>query len=401
MLIASLLFLRRITQPSFRWVFGLTVVCRLYGEVSQLTYIAEVHQDKLIIATYNRQSVHSVDISDLVIDSAILGNRDPLNMIYDGSGTDFKGELLKKGLARVKSFESAPLEYREAQDYAKGQHLGIWRVPAADAPRDVRATEDGNPGSSVTDKALNVLSTGWSWVQPLFVWIVSAGLLTVFGQSLYKRFYIQRRTDVLIIGEPSVGKTALYKRLLDPSVERQELAGLTPSSQEARGVRNRFVPWGRFEMYPRLTDVPGNKFSSVWDRMLKGSSHALVVVLSPTKRQNLTGGLNSEDQKYMTLQLGYVQAYIQGGLGSRVTKKPKILVVFINKFDLFSKHPAGDSAASADKSKVDELFAEHIAACNLAAKSASLPIRVIVGSVLENWNCTEVIEAMGNALYGP
>lgn len=123
------------------------------------------------------------------------------------------------------------------------------------------------------------------------------------------------------------------------------------------------------------------------------------MVISPFKGsgRNSDGSIrrldphNDVDQKYIDTQLGYLHAYIQGGLGAQFTKKPKLLILYISKFDLFSAYPPEDSNSQKIKQVLEEVFKDHIEAAAKAGKEAKIPFELIFGSAVEKWNSDRII----------
>lgn len=178
---------------------------------------------------------------------------------------------------------------------------------------------------------------------------------------------------------------------------------------ESRAVtikKGAIIPKGKFEILPELADIPGAAFGTVWDSLLGSYNHALVTVVAPQKFNGVQDGqvkiidiATNFDQRYVDIQLGYMQAYVEGGLGASATKKPRVLIMFVSKFDLYSKLPPYDSAAEKIKEKVLDIFADHINSARSAAKKAGVPFELIVGSSVEKWNTGQVLEAVTTVLY--
>jgi hypothetical protein len=350
----------------------------------ELIAIVDVYNDKIVYETYKSKGYKEYDLSGLVVSKEIVGKGDPFNRVYHRV-PDFKQLLLQSGYASLEKPESARPEHLAAQESAKSENKGQWAGSKEKAAGFVKLLRSWS---------ISV----WNFLKRWLPVAASIGLLSFVVKYLYKKFYIQRRLRLLIIGEPSAGKTALYLRLLDPKVDKKKILELSPTRGLQRAEKNTFIPKGKFELYPCVSDVPGSAFSTVWDEFGKSRFHAIILVLAPTIQDSRTPAVI--DQKYIYTQLGYVQAYIEGGMGSHIAKRPKVIVVFINKFDLFSEVQPGDSAATSAEESLQEVFGEHIDSARMAGKKTGIPVYVLYGSALESWNCERIIDVVGQSLYG-
>jgi signal recognition particle receptor subunit beta len=86
-------------------------------------------------------------------------------------------------------------------------------------------------------------------------------------------------------------------------------------------------------------------------------------------------------------------------MGARRTRKPKMIILFLNKFDLFSSQPPTDAATSSIQEQFKNDFASHIRSAELAAGKLGIKCPVIIGSALKNWNCKDLITTIGDTLY--
>lgn len=350
----------------------------------RMTCVVEIREDKLIYETYMSKGHNEYDLSGLAVSKEIIGKGDPFKQMFWGV-PDFKTILLKNGYASLKQTETAEPSHIAAQKKAKSEKKGQWSGSAETLTKALQVIK------SLSIKIWHLLLR---WLPVL----ISIGVVGYVASYLYKKFYIQRRLKLLIIGEPSAGKTALYLRLLDPEIERKKILELAPTKAMQRIERKTFIPKGKFELYPSVSDVPGSAFSTVWDEFGKVRSHAIIVVLAPTDKN--TRNPMVIDEKYIYTQLGYVQAYIEGGIGSHITKRPRMIIIFVNKFDLFCDVSPGDSAAESAQKSLEKIFKDHIESARMAGKKVGIPVHVVFGSALESWSCNRVLDLVGNHLYG-
>lgn len=376
----------------------------------QTIFIEEIQKDYLIYGTYQKKDTNRLDISDLIVSEDIIGKGNPLNTLYENK-PDFKKELLVRGVAQLKFPETAPIDYKAAQQKAKDGQLYIWRVETP--PRQITQTqvENQKPRGPIPDGTLQGIGNIMWKVVAFIVSLGAVGwlFLRYVGGSLYKKFWLQRRMRLLIIGHKSAGKTGLCMRIIDPNVPRQQILDLetTPGKREERCE---VIPIGRFEVHPILIDISGSKPSFVWDQFvhisiwdklwhIKMSKLVLLLVLSPTMQKENNPANKVLDEKFVYTQLGYVQAFIEGALGTKFTKKPQLLIIFLNKFDLFSKYPPDDSQSEITARDFGNMFFDHVECVTMAANKANIPYEIVKGSALEGWNCPRIKEIIQRKLY--
>jgi hypothetical protein len=356
--------------------------------------VEKVDENHLEYSVYELKGVERVDLSDLIISDSAKGRPDGLNFLWD-EVPDFKQELLNLGLARLREPAKASAQYLESERRAKELQLGIW-APKAPPPTPQIETERGFDFVALFWKILT-----YSW------YLISAlGIVSVIS-AIYYFLYIRRRVQLLIIGKPSAGKSAIFARIKNPKLDRKLILDLKPTPVRQGARLREHIQYAKFEIYPRLTDVPGSAYSTVWDEVTKWRfrfgfmrRHALLLVLAPTEKNSKTTMSEGDDQRFRDTQLGYVQALVEGSFGARKTAKPKIVIVFLNKFDLACDYPPGDSNASDQEKGFTLLFAEHLKSVRLAAEKAGIHFHAFAGSALNDWNCSNLITVIGKTLYG-
>ena len=381
--------------------------------------VEKLEDGTLTYRNYELKESRQVDLSDLVL-SERLQRKDmrlppPLDSMWQDI-PDFKVILLESGLAKLRNSETADRRYQEAQEKAREQGAGLWATPTP-TPKPKRSPDQiaspsplaasSSPTSQqdapsvasvVFQRILEFAKFLWGWIVTLSP--LGAGGLGITGLIYF--FYIRRRVRLLIIGQMSAGKTAVFSRLLDPHISADKILALEASKVKQKVKFRQHIQYAKFEIYPRLTDVPGSAFSTAWDELTRFRlvrRHALVLVLAPTMKNVRSNG-PVFDQKYLAVQLGYVQSFMEGGLGARKTRKPKVVILYLNKFDLVSDFPSGDSAAKAAEDKFLDQFREHKQSVELATKRAKIKLHVVIGSALKGWNSDNLITLVGKSLYG-
>ena len=373
---------------------SLVIFTILFHEISftmDFRDIEKIENGKIIYSKYNYSGKDSIDISDLIVWEHINKERKLFNTIY-WDWTDLRIFLLENGYAKLKDETKANIKEIDAQNKAKSNKIAIWKKGYSPSMDQQKKTD-----------WKSIFRFFWK----LIIFLTSVGFIGWLIKMGYRKYYIQRRFKLLIIGEPSTGKTALLYNLVDPQIPKAEILKLTTSKAVTQKERLNCIPRGKFEIIPELADVPGSSFATVWDNFLGNNNHALVMVVSPYKLNGITtdGSIktlnidNDIDQKYIDIQQGYVQAYIEGGLGSKVTQKPKILILFISKFDIYSKYSPEDSASRITKDKILSLFKDHINSSKTAAQKAGIPFEIVIGSSVEKWNTEKVLDIVSYNLY--
>jgi hypothetical protein len=97
--------------------------------------------------------------------------------------------------------------------------------------------------------------------------------------------------------------------------------------------------------------------------------------------------------------LGIVKTYMGAVVAKTLKIKPKVIVLFISKFDLFSICHPEDSSSTEIKQKVLSHFKDHIEIIVKECKKTGIPCEIIVGSSTEKWNTSKVLEKITDTLY--
>ena len=104
----------------------------------------------------------------------------------------------------------------------------------------------------------------------------------------------------------------------------------------------------------------------------------------------------------MAVQFGVIKPLV-GGLNAQihglVWKKPRIILLYISKFDLFSPYHPNDSNSEKITEQVELLFSDHIAFIESEAKKMGVPFKLVVGSSTKKWHTKELIEHIVHELY--
>jgi signal recognition particle receptor subunit beta len=152
------------------------------------------------------------------------------------------------------------------------------------------------------------------------------------------------------------------------------------------------VPFKGHEIEFTFKDSPGVRHELLWDELLVGPD-ALLLVLSPTTRKDK----GEAEERFIRDQLMFVRAVVAGYLGSlKVGKKPRMVIIFVGKFDLFSR--VQPEQAQGELDRLEAQFADHVQAVRMAA-GAAIRVYDIYGSAVEGWGRVSVLEAVLHGLY--
>jgi hypothetical protein len=396
---------------------SITLSCSAAEPPKEFYKVVEINGEKLVYVKYQAaDEKQNVSLSDLILSKQVTEGNIPNQLSSNLIDLpDFKIVLLQAGLAQLKNPETAEEKYRNAQAQAQKENKGIWyksptptpevKTPEPTLSPQISSTVESSKESESSilwNNVVYILSVIWEFIWRWINYGIVGAVISFLLYLGYLRFYVERRVRLLVIGKPSAGKTALLIRILNPKMDRQSIINLSPTKAAEKIIVKKPIRHGKFEIYPRMTDVPGSNVSTVWDELLRSRftrSHILLVTLATTETNQRIND-NAYDEKYLNIQLGYIQALIEGAMGARKTRKPKVVIFFLNKFDLFSSYPPNDSGGFQAKTDFENIFKEHIASGMSALSKAGIKFHVIIGSALENWNCDLIIEMAGNDLYG-
>lgn len=382
----------------------------IYGQSEQKSQIEDVQNDHLTFRTYERKDVKRLDLLDVIISAEIIGKGDPLHIVFDSAEPDIKLELIRAGLAELRVPATASEDYKSAQEKAMAGRKGIWAkklaMPSPSPPESGRSEKSGNS----------------FWIQLWRIAVVfgTLGITTIIVAIigyLIKRWWFRRPVHLLVLGEVSAGKTAISERLLNPNVALSKLRILKPSQAIVKNKKRAGIPKGEYVIIPQVEDIPGSFYGSVWDALILNRfvprfvwraltfirffpPRVWLFVVAPTPGKMNTDEKISVDQDYVSVQLGIVKAQVMGGLDSDLTIKPKAVVLFMNKFDLFSPDNPDDKAASHAKELFEDIFSKHNEVLTKATNRRKIDFYPVVGSAFNSWNCARIIDYIGESLYG-
>ena len=353
--------------------------------------IEELQPGHLVYGAYGRTQTVRVDISELIVPKENVASQDPLNASYPAP-QDFKYLLLQRGLAELRTPETASQLYRDAQERAKRERKGLWlgRLGTLAAP-DTQSSSSGDTSPKLPDPLIGILLQGYGLASSHLLATIT--LLSTLGFTGYLASWVfenrnKRKVRLLILGEASAGKSAVCYRLFRPSATPNDILKMKPTRLKDELANRQFIQFGPLQIYPTYVDVPGPEYGIILDEFLSSKRPGIVLYVLATTMGEPTP--SPVDADFINVQFGVLKAQLESVLKSNKVRKPSLIVLFINKFDLFSALSPEDANSSDERTKVIGLFKRHIENINLAA--GHVPVKIVVGSALRNWNFTAVKE---------
>jgi GTPase SAR1 family protein len=318
----------------------------------------------------------------------------------DVADSKLRIDLLSWGYASIVDESKATDAEKQAEHSARAAHLGIWKSPSPPS----QPTDTTVPSPSVGVKS----TSSWNLPSPEVIlgWLWKA-LVTLATFSVIQ-FYVrkwrkERKVQLVLVGHKSAGKTCLLRRIVDGKVSKDVLLNMRPSTGVERVRAAKPVFRGKLEIWPEAIDVAGNAYGEIWDALLARNKKAVVAVLATDERNGNQAiyniqkgeGVNSE---LMNIQFAWMQ-WLAGSLASNKVPKPTIMIIFINKFDMYSNFSSEDSAGRSTKARLEAYFKKHIDVVQTTAKAANVKCEVFFGSAVQDWNIEEMLVMIARAAY--
>jgi hypothetical protein len=387
-----------------------SMVSVAHADQYEYNWIASVGTNSVVLEHHHVES-NTVPLPNLIImpDAQAMLDKEGDDAKTVANQADVAPLLLREGVAKLRDFEHADKSLRDIQTKATQMHVGMWALPpTSPAPKpDKTATtgSDVGPGfySTLLDK---VEASGMYLAQEVFEYwkeAIALGLFGGFVVPLYRILRIERRLKLTLIGQASSGKTGVFLRLTDTEHEIHEadIMSLSTSLSVAKKTIPKPFPLGRYEVKVAMSDIPGLQFGAVIDALgLRRfvSKHVLMLVVAPIRPNAL---LNDQwiDARYVERQLGYAEGLVIGAIESKSRKEISLIVIFINKFDLISSTPPGDSASVQAEEQILQPFAKFVEMLQERARMAGVEVAVIIGSAVKGWNIAAVKRQIEARLY--
>lgn len=255
--------------------------------------------------------------------------------------------------------------------------------------------------------------------------LLSAGVIAFLFRMIYIYFFRNQRVNLIYTGLPAVGKTGLHERLTSEPNENDILASIPTMKIEEVALKS--FPIGKHEIFPVFKDIPGSKHDLMWNEIYKipkiniplintiinlltrAPKNVIICVFAPCVESGYSerDGSYSRDQipsafntRFISEQLGYIKALLAGLSSTEMSiSKPKIIIGFFNKVDLFSKETSDTSVSNSAYQLFSKEFADHIDFLKKIGKKAGIPCEIIFGSTVRDWQLQKIKIIMEKKLY--
>lgn len=294
-------------------------------------------------------------------------------------------DLLELGCAKLTSATPAEAE-KAAEAKGKKDKAGIWSTSAAPPPAP-------NPAGV----------GGWSRFVSWTVqnWLALLGLLLAIISVPWLAKGIDRwrhrwRVDVLLTGLPGAGKTDLWTAWRDNMAPK---ADAKPTTAITTSTSLRPVRYGEFTMDPCVVDGAGSDPASMLNsiRRSRRRNRRVIVFVISARRQNTANDV-AYDHEFVVEQRGYAN-FPRAILGARDKRlRPRLVVLFLTKFDLLSSHDPWDSNSENVRVKAEQTFGEVIRAMRKDCQNAGVPFQFIIGSSKRGWGIQDLRDRVARSL---
>ena len=376
----------------------------LFAAVVQVTKVSSGEVEYRI---FKEAATKTQRVDGLVLWQDMPSGQSPVGWTWNEE-PDFKDALLRSGLAKLASLDTAPPNLREAQQAAQRDQLGMWKVVAA-PPSTVIVPPPTATTDSVSIKSeRRPAPTGWwpNWLPSVREYGIA--IVTFFGGwqlvLLVWAYFHRHQVSLILLGEPNTGKSWLWNRLTYPSISDAEFRAI-PKSDVRHDQKLHKIPIGKYEIVPIYRDIPGNQSGEQltelldrrWfrflQRLLFPQRRAWLVVLSPSKT---TSGILDRDD--LNQQLGALKLYT-GVLASRKTPKPDFVAICVAKADLFMSKNPEDTMSQDARTSLLEGFKSHISLLETTCKEHDVKHATIMCSALKGWGTERIFKALERACY--
>jgi len=326
---------------------------------------------RLQVIQYGESIAVDVDVSGLIVDF------DCAKDIGFQSPESVRIQLLQNGCAELVSDSPIPAE-AAAQESARSDGVGQW--------------DGGLPAR--LGEFLGWLILNWRDVLP---WVgLAIGVFSLpwvaraIDRHRAKRF--ERDIHAVLAGSTGAGKTDLWIAWRDDTAPN---SNSVPTVGVKRSERAEAVAYGRYSLFPYITDAAG---SEPWQiaRQLRlvprKAKKVLIIVVAPCA-QNTTPD-REFDAEYIAEQKGYLNLPRSILGGGEVAARPDLVVMFATKFDLLSDVGPTDSNGAATRKLVEKEFSDHRSLVEGQCKKAKIPFAWIVGSAKTGWGVRELREVI-------
>jgi hypothetical protein len=320
--------------------------------------------------------------------------------------------IVRNGLGEVLG-DGAPDKLREMQTLARAQRIGMWaslpqgntESPAPSADSNTADSNLGNGSAGANADAQSGLGRLlYSYWKELVALGLISGVLGFLLRFIYRRIWVQRRVVVSVIGLKGSGKSSVLNRFNNPHLTEEWVAKSSPTIAREKLPRRGPIPVGRYEVVAELNDNPGEDWGEFFQTLATRRGvgiHIALLVLAPTDEADATSA-SWRKEEYIVEQIGFAKGLIGGCLQARKIRKPRLVIIYLNKFDLLSEQSPEDSSSRAKATEFRSVFRQLLDQKFITDRLGKGPapiVRIIVGSALKDWGNKAIMLAIQDALY--
>ena len=136
-------------------------------------------------------------------------------------------------------------------------------------------------------------------------------------------------------------------------------------------------------------------------RWLVRTKSIWIITLAPTRDRSVAkadSDAKKVDLTYVAEQLGYI-ALPLGGITSKHSPKPAMVLVVVTKFDLFSDHDASNPSSAQALQYLERTFSAHIKRVQDACAQRDLQFHVEFCSAWEGWRVEALLRHIKHSLF--
>lgn len=345
------------------------------------------------IGTYNiviDEAYGEIDLSNIIIMPLEESVHTQLSLSDSEISTitqAVREKLLNMGYAKLDDESIASEEELEAQEYAESNHLGIWeeKEDSSKITKSDKGKEDSSKNTKSDKGENNIVASVIHYLFENYQFIISVLAscgFAGFAINYFRKKSYTRKKVVLLGGANASGKTTLNMFLINPDASTEDLKGPNPTLKmdESRIVRDESN--NKLILEAKIIDPPGHELQHIIDQLSRlnkerGCTYVAIIILSPTKKNNVPEDLNNDyilDQ-YLTLQKLWVPV-----LKAKTTVELEHVILFLNKKDLYE-----------DFEKVKNIFLSHIDLIKKACNENEIKFSYISGSIIDRSGMTKLM----------
>lgn len=389
---------------------------------------AELDANSLKYHVYRYAETKEISLENIQIWDKAPKRDLPTNFVYYEE-LDLVQVLLSNGLASIRDESRAPANWLAAQRGARAQRIGMWAPPpppmkapavATDTTSTVTETTSTNDLEDAPKEPSSNTNTLLDSARKLFTIALAAlgGLFSFIGLKdliiVLRSWFTRHRVYLIMIGEPSVGKSWTWARLNDPNIPVTRLREIKRTIGIQRAQLPQRMPFGRYELMPIFLDVggdePGPQLDLLTDhkrlrflqRLVVPQKRLWIIHVSTTPRANIvfsSAVADKIDNAHIEQELGALRT-VEGVLASKNAPKPEAVLLAIAKVDVFVEHDPNTADPTPAITDVLRLFERHADRIEKECKQRDIPFRVVLTSSLKNWGTQYLLQVL-NQLYYP